>query len=379
MSRDHKRSKATIDQFRDFALQADSSSAIDSFLSFISRPPLYTKFRQLIIFSNRNLSQFFTEEFSNSNPQLNLVNPKASVFTLSHLIGKQNRRTLQGIIVILPTKLEKFNRIFTISFSKTWNYSIRKLVKMSYPSAMPVFFKQNEIKDALLLLEKSLGSQYRIRVSEVVMKRKRLGKETFSKKYYETDRLWTELSIDEVFERALERNQWFTSLQFNIQKKSSNQRSYQQITSGRIYKAGEVHYEYLHDEITHYVISPLQRFAAERFSLFQNRGIRDRGYKSGLPIEILFEREIFSNSAEIHRFNDVIQKFPKSTKVVFHRNPYYHASVADFLDGSSFELWVLSQNKILIIPQAKSSELAFERLVSHIFSEFREGVIREYQ
>lgn len=58
--------------------------------------------------------------------------------------------------------------------------------------------------------------------------------------------------------------------------------------------------------------------------------------------------------------------------------PRFHASIADVLDGSSFEIWVVSPNRILIVPQAKSSVAAFIRLISHIFSEFGEGDIAEY-
>lgn len=56
----------------------------------------------------------------------------------------------------------------------------------------------------------------------------------------------------------------------------------------------------------------------------------------------------------------------------------FHASIADVLDGSSFEIWVVSPNRVLIVPQAKSSVAAFMRLISHIFSEFGEGNIAEY-
>lgn len=56
----------------------------------------------------------------------------------------------------------------------------------------------------------------------------------------------------------------------------------------------------------------------------------------------------------------------------------FHASIADVLDGSSFDIWVASSNRILIVPGPKASVAAFIRLISHIFSEFREGTIAEY-
>jgi len=108
------------------------------------------------------------------------------------------------------------------------------------------------------------------------------------------------------------------------------------------------------------------------------RGVRERNYQPGLPIEISYGHDIFVDAEEVRRFGDVISKYPNATKAVYHANPYYHASVADFLEGSSFGIWVLSPRRILLVPQAKSSEKAFERLISYIFSEFREGTIGEY-
>jgi len=112
--------------------------------------------------------------------------------------------------------------------------------------------------------------------------------------------------------------------------------------------------------------------------MLRGRGIRERRYAAGSPIEIEYSAEIFSDEEEVRRFGDVISKYPHSTRAVFHPNPYYHASIADFMDGSSFELWVLSPRRILIVPQAKSTEQAFQRLISHIFFEFREGEVHEY-
>ena len=50
----------------------------------------------------------------------------------------------------------------------------------------------------------------------------------------------------------------------------------------------------------------------------------------------------------------------------------------ELVDGSSFDLWILSPARVLIAPQAKASPQALERITSYIFYEFREGNIKEY-
>ena len=61
------------------------------------------------------------------------------------------------------------------------------------------------------------------------------------------------------------------------------------------------------------------------------------------------------------------------------RIPRLNASIADIVDGSSFDMWVLSKNKIVVVPQAKSSAQAFERLIAYIFSKFNEGTVNVYE
>lgn len=318
-----------------------------------------------------------SQKFSDTDPRLRLLNPEAAVFRVELEPSGEKGKEIRGVFAILPGDHPNFHRIVTISYSNFWNRAIRKIVRKSYPEAMPVFFKQNEIRDVLRKFESTLGPRSRIRVSEVTMKRKS-GRDSTISKRFETDRLWTELSIEQVFELARERNQWFTSIQIQIQQIPERSTQFRTIATGRIYKYGELNYDYLHREVNLSLVSNLEGYASDRLTLLQGRGIRDRGYRHGLPIEIMYDRNIFEKKEEIQRFASVISDYPNSTKAVFHSNPYYHASVADFLDGSSFEVWILSPQRVLIVPQAKASERAFERLIGHIFFEFREGEINEY-
>jgi hypothetical protein len=237
---------------------------------------------------------------------------------------------------------------------------------------MPVYFRQTEIQDALTSFEHQLGSKFRVRIADVTMKGKR------ENRFYDTERLWTDLSISESFEKALERNLWFASLRFIVQQKEEKFGNYRNIASGRLYKKGEIFYDFYHFEITSYLISVLVDYSAKRFQLLSKRGIRERNYEAGFPLEIYYKDEVFSDLEEIHRFAETIQKYPNATKAVFHGNPYYHASIADFLDGSSFEIWIVSPSRAIIVPQARSSTQAFERLITHILYEFKEGKVNEY-
>jgi hypothetical protein len=55
-----------------------------------------------------------------------------------------------------------------------------------------------------------------------------------------------------------------------------------------------------------------------------------------------------------------------------------NVSLVDYLDGSSFDVWVLSNKEITLVPQLRASEASIARLMNHIFEKFGEGIIKEY-
>ena len=195
---------------------------------------------------------------------------------------------------------------------------------------------------------------------------------------YDTERKWTERTVGGVFDEALERQQWFTSIRFRIDHRSSERHRFVPVASCRLYKYGHLHLNRLYREFTDGLFPVLERVAHDRMALFRNRGIRERNYESAAPLEIVYATNVFDDIDALEHFTDTLMKYPHATKALFHSNPYLHASVADFRDGSSFEVWILSPRRILLVPQAKASTAALGRLTSYIFSHFREGDVGEY-
>jgi len=177
-------------------------------------------------------------------------------------------------------------------------------------------------------------------------------------------------------------SQWFTSLAFGVNHFQTRFDRYESVASCKIYKYGYVHYDALHGEFTGALLALLEERAISRMSLFENRGIRERrklGHIPSVPLQISYPIPVFEKPEGLRRLHQTIRSFPNATKAVYHSNPYFHASVADVSDGSSFDLWVLSPSRMLIVPQAKSTAPALDRIVSHIFTDFREGEITEFQ
>jgi hypothetical protein len=65
-------------------------------------------------------------------------------------------------------------------------------------------------------------------------------------------------------------------------------------------------------------------------------------------------------------------------RAVMHGNPHAHVHMTDLFDGSSFDVWAVSPQRVVLIPGLKASEAAFERFIHYIFDVFREGQIATY-
>ena len=96
------------------------------------------------------------------------------------------------------------------------------------------------------------------------------------------------------------------------------------------------------------------------------------------PIVIEYKIDIFRDKNQNRRLIEVLQGIPYSSLSVAHANPYLNCSFVDFKDGSSYDIWILSNNEITIIPQMRSTYASIERLSHHIFIGLREGLIKDY-
>ena len=252
-------------------------------------------------------------------------------------------------------------------------------MRRGYPHLMPIFFQQNEIKDALLDLERALSDRYRLVITDVGIKEPRVGQSPTSRvTRFDTERLWTRASLKDMFFQAEERSQSFTSVGLTVFRVETAKDRLLKVASVKVNKRGEFQTSYLYREVGEELLQRLEGPAAERIELLSNRGLIERDLEPARPIQITYSSEVFTSPERLGEFSAIIAKYPNSTKAVFHTNPYYHVSVADFKDGSSMDVWILSPRRILLIPQATSSAPAFGRLISYLFAKFQEGTVSEY-
>lgn len=97
------------------------------------------------------------------------------------------------------------------------------------------------------------------------------------------------------------------------------------------------------------------------------------------PTVIRFGRKIFVDKDKNERHVDVIARMPDSSISKYHVNPHIHLSLVDYMDGSSYDIWVVTSDRLVIIPQIRASGASLKRLVNHIFEHMGEGRVEKYE
>lgn len=124
---------------------------------------------------------------------------------------------------------------------------------------------------------------------------------------------------------------------------------------------------------------PVCKILHENNEFLGNRSRRESLHLAAKPLAIEFGRDQFSEPAENMKFIQALKRMSKVSVSVLHGNPYIHVSVIDYFDGSTFDLWVLNSNQLVIVPQMKGSVFSIKRLINHIFDTYAEGSIKDYR
>ena len=183
---------------------------------------------------------------------------------------------------------------------------------------------------------------------------------------------WPDMDLKEAFDWVYQNNGWFQSLQFDAVKDHliSTQVSFT--------RQGVVRTTRFFPNVFEAFILPVCKTIHDNIKIFQNRSRREYEDLAAKPLVIDFGFELFTEISENEKFIRAMKGFTTASISVLHGNPYIHMSIIDYLDGSTFDLWVLSSTKIIIVPQMKGSFPAIKRLVNHIFDNYAEGSIKDY-
>jgi hypothetical protein len=184
---------------------------------------------------------------------------------------------------------------------------------------------------------------------------------------------WPNLGLEGAFDFAREQNGWFKSLTFEAWTKL---RLDAEIT---VTRSGVMKTDRQFLKVFDGLIAPICELVHDNHELFRNRSRRDSVSLEVRPLTINFRRDQLADEEERAKLVEAMRLLNKASMSVVHSNPYLQLSVIDYLDGSTFDLWVLNPRELIIVPQLKGTVSSIRRLVSHVFDNYAEGYIEDFQ
>ena len=314
-----------------------------------------------------------TELFQNNNgikKRLSLINSNEYIqlFELKYYFPeKGEKKEVSGRFFIY--QLPEFKKVYlslTIESSNFFRKALLPLIKSYYPQIIMTFIKHKKLFELLnnFKLENNLTdiiinrASYRLRFEDYKIV---------------SGINWPDMKLEEVFDWADQNNGWFNSIQFKAIK------PFNLLSNILFSRQGIIRTNHNFSKVFKSFIIPVCKIIYENVQKFSNRSRRDNPECYTKPLAIDFGIEQFNDKSENEKFIQAMKKYKKASISVLHGNPYIQMSIIDYLDGSTFDLWVVNTSELVIVPQMKGSIQAIKRIVNHIFDTYAEGKIKDYK
>jgi hypothetical protein len=250
---------------------------------------------------------------------------------------------------------------------------VSKLMNKHYPNVARIFLTNTEVRSIFETLQKTTASD--IRVDSSIAKR-RIVSETRPK---ESQVRYTDTPFEDVFDDADAIGAWIQSIKFTAHKlapeqgRAAEKREYSGIISRDSFLSCKGDFT----PFINTVIPMAIRFASARVAYLKARA-DTASNKKPEPIVLRFSDEIFVDPSRNKQYIEALAQLDSMSISQYHSNPYMHLSMLDYLDGSSYDIWVISSNRMMIIPEFRASAASMSRLVNHIYERIHEGQVEEY-
>ena len=276
----------------------------------------------------------------------------------------EKKHLKERFYLIKNEKYENIYCVISIDNSSYFRTALLHFFQRQYPEVSFTFVTHKRLYN-LLLDYKEINRISKIIVTGTSMKSYVEGKAIPSVN-------WPSLDLERVFRWALEEHAWFerlsftsykTTIPFNTPLKTSLSRKGILKTNGK--------FSWAYDRF----LRPIQKDINRNVNIFSKRARSENKDRRVRPLNIDFGANIFSDKSENARFIEALKRMKATDVSVLHGNPYLYLSSIDYYDGSVYDIWVVSPNKLTITAQMRSTHQALKRLVNHIFDNFAEGEI----
>ncbi len=335
--------------------------------------------------SNQNLIEILSKA-KEDNYDLKITSKGNKLYKITLNKKRRNKTRLSGCFLLSSSEYAGIYNILTFENMDFVKNGIISFFNLYYPLVSPIYIDSNFMKNLLSEIEKELLdskdpslADMGIRSTRISSKSRIIKKDAM--KEIESDLKWTDEPFEDTFINVFSNNEWVNSIDFILTPKMNIRPYNLELFDGiKCYLARNGLFK-CNKKINFFystLINKISINAEENLKFFSNRERKGAKNLSPNPISIEFENDIFQDKAQNKKLIETLRDIPYSSVSVIHGNPYLHCSFLDNRDGSSYDLWVLSHNKIIIVPQMKSSFASLGKLCDSIFIGFREGNIKEF-
>ncbi|MHB1861608.1 MAG: hypothetical protein ACYCVL_01450 [Gemmatimonadaceae bacterium] len=245
----------------------------------------------------------------------------------------------------------------------------RHLLKGLRPRPIAPILRTPQLRQLMEAIEARL-MEVPLRITQVGS-RSRIRSER-AQKTVERDRRWTDLTVEEAFSDVLDSGQWVTDV-----ASSYPGRRVDRPVHVRINRYSVMSFERAASVAIDVMLDAVAEMASDWFHFLRNRERRPETQYHSRPFRINFNYPALESRQQIKLLANALTSMPSVSCTTLHGNPYYHAVMLDYADGSTYEVLVSDDSAITVFPQGRSTVAALQRLCSRVFSEFREGELVE--
>ncbi|MDD5707698.1 MAG: hypothetical protein PHR35_17395 [Kiritimatiellae bacterium] len=319
-----------------------------------------------------NVAEQFRSRIASAQEERTLPVGKWLVLSDRKTIDGQDR-TVTGRILVLTTNNSRVLLVVSAEPAVFCNRLLVPLVDQCRPRlSFPNLTSKSLMK---LLLDSSKHPKLaNFNITEHTVRSRILGKKAGRR--VRSERVWTDETVQQVLVSLQERAQWLQSATFTyqLQGDQSHAEHVGQISRRCLFKVrGEI------DWFWDNVVDRMLEEATQVVKFYSGRSRSDTADHVPRPIVIEYNDAMFSDKSQNQRLKRTLQQLPRCATSVIHANPYFRASVVDFTDGSSYEVWVLSEHRIVIVPQFRASLSSAGRVCDFILARFAEGEVKDLE
>ena len=254
---------------------------------------------------------------------------------------------------------------FYIGFSKISGAELRNILKpffkKYYPDISRVFFNTYELFMILRHIEQ-VADQATIIIDKYVAYETLL----YEAKEKRSEVTYTGEDYQSVFERSISEGKRLDKITFTVYIREKP------FLIGRICRDGEFACTNF-EEFSRLCLLKMIKLALEKRRKLSNRSREISVIPK--PLTIRYEQNLFWNKISLKEVVKLLTNYSKASVGINHANPFLHAEIVDYSDGSSFEIIIASPNSIKIIPQIRSTPDALSRIIEYLSEKFGEGEI----